>query len=164
MSSWSTCQVLQPPAFRKYNLHWAFEALCICICICVRHCHRQLIPDIIPRQQNTRRRKNWDWLNCKLLWLFKCWNMQIQFKTFINICMIPWEIWCNTQNKYSFASEQKYSHINLTEPSGHSTGNLLLRSKMLLSKLVRAIDHPYLKGKGGRLMNNARKGMQVKIE
>ena len=25
---------------------------------------------------------------------------------------------------------------------------------MLLSKLVRAIDHPYLKGKGGRLMNN----------
>ena len=32
---------------------------------------------------------------------------------------------------------------------------------MLLSKLVRAIDHPYLKGKGGRLMNNARKGMQV---
>ena len=33
--------------------------------------------------------------------------------------------------------------------------------KMLLSKLVRAIDHPYLKGKGGRLMNNARKGMQV---
>ena len=31
---------------------------------------------------------------------------------------------------------------------------------MLLSKLVRAIDHPYLKGKGGRLMNN--KGMQVK--
>ena len=32
---------------------------------------------------------------------------------------------------------------------------------MLLSKLVRAIDHPYIKGKGGRLMNNARKGMQV---
>ena len=54
MSSWSTCQVLQPPAFRKYNIHWAFEELCICIC--VRHCHRQLIPDIIPRQQNTRKK------------------------------------------------------------------------------------------------------------
>ena len=30
---------------------------------------------------------------------------------------------------------------------------------MLLTKLVRAIDHPYLKGKGGRLLNNKR--MQV---
>ena len=33
---------------------------------------------------------------------------------------------------------------------------------MHLSKLMRAIDHPYLKGKRGRFMNNSRKGMQVK--
>ena len=54
-------------------------------------------------------------------------------------------------------------HLNYTWPSRQSV-NLLLcnKNKMLLSKLVRAIDHPYLKGKGGRMMNNARKGMQVK--
>ena len=51
-------------------------------------------------------------------------------------------------------------HLNYTWPSRQSV-NLLLCNKMLLSKLVRAIDHPYLKGKGGRMMNNARKGMQV---
>jgi hypothetical protein len=32
---------------------------------------------------------------------------------------------------------------------------------MHLSKLLRAADHPYMFGKGGRKANNARTGMQV---
>ena len=38
--------------------------------------------------------------------------------------------------------------------------NHLLKLKMHLSRLLKAIDHPYMKGKGGRLMNNSRKAMQ----
>ena len=49
----------------------------------------------------------------------------------------------------------------LIVPSRQSV-NPLLWNKMHLSKLMRAIDHPYLKGKRGRFMNNSRKGMQVK--
>ena len=61
-------------------------------------------------------------------------------------------------NKYSFTGNRNTLTADLNWAK--QTVNLLLWNKMLLSKLVRAIDHPYLKGKGGRLMNN--KGMQVK--
>ena len=27
--------ILEPPAFQKYSIHWVLEALCICLCLCV---------------------------------------------------------------------------------------------------------------------------------
>ena len=45
--------ILEPPAFKKYSIHWVLEALCICICLCMcvfvfvfvflSICHHQMI-------------------------------------------------------------------------------------------------------------------------
>ena len=27
--------ILEPPAFKEYSIHWVLEALCICLCLCL---------------------------------------------------------------------------------------------------------------------------------
>ena len=27
--------IIEPPVFQKYSIHWVLEALCICLCLCL---------------------------------------------------------------------------------------------------------------------------------